>query len=285
MSDPLHGDDEFRNQLVRLEAKAKSLKDSVTDVSEKVGYIVASVGTFARGYDAVVNLRSTGDDLDPTVASGISIASHLEETLDVLSHEANQYGQSVDLSLLLFSSASSSVVTTCNSLTPNVPGIHFTPCPFLQDSDENTYARRLTDLHAPLGDTYRSAWNLSYTQKHDPGRAALWQMRQVLDHLFERLAPDDAVRASSFWSRKDGNKSDAIHREERLRFAAQRCIRDPARRTVLLESVQETLRSYERLNTAHKRGVIAPQTADDVFRAADAVIRRWIDACDPWPPP
>lgn len=284
MSDPLDRDDEFRNQLGRLEAKANSLKDSVTDMSEKVGYIVASVDTFARGYDAVLNLGSTGDDLSPTVASGLRMASELERTLEGLSREASQYGQSVDLSLSLFSTASSSVVTTCNSLTPNVPGIHFRPCPFLQDSDENTYARKLSELHAPLGDTYRSAWNLSYTQQHDPGRGALWQMRQVLDHLFERLAPDDAVRASGFWSQKEGDRSDAIHREERLRFAAHRCIRDPTRRTVLLESVQETLRSYERLNTAHKRGAIAPQTADDVFRAADAVIRRWIDTCDPWPP-
>jgi hypothetical protein len=146
------------------------------------------------------------------------------------------------------------------------------------------YARKFSELDPSLGATYRSAWSVFYSQQHDPKRAALWQMRQVFDHLFDKLAPDDDVRESAFWSKKTGDKPDAIHRDERLCFAAHRCIRDEALRTGLLESVKETLRSYDRLQEAHKRGELSIEKANETFTSSDALIRRWIDAANPWPP-
>jgi hypothetical protein len=109
-------------------------------------------------------------------------------------------------------------------------------------------------------------------------------MRQVYDHLLEKLSPDDEVRQSEFWSKKGEGKSDAIHRHERLRFAAHRCISNLDKRMVLLESVKETLKSYERLQEAHKRGTLSIENASEVFAACDSLLRRWIDAADEWPP-
>ena len=59
---------------------------------------------------------------------------------------------------------------------------------------------------------------------------------------------------------------------------------DEAQRTALLESVEETLRSYERLQAAHKRGAFSVDTANETFTASDSLFRRWIEATDQWPP-
>jgi hypothetical protein len=125
---------------------------------------------------------------------------------------------------------------------------------------------------------------LFYTQQHDQKRAALFQMRQVYDHIFEKLAPDDDVRQSVFWSVKGGDKPNAVYGQERLQFAAHPCISDEERRTALLESVKETLCSYDRLQEAHKRGALSIENASEAFAASDSLLRRWIDAADHWPP-
>ena len=47
------------------------------------------------------------------------------------------------------------------------------------------------------------------------------------------LAPDEAVRNSSHWAQKVGDRPNAVHRDERLRYAAHRWVTDPARVNVI----------------------------------------------------
>src|SRR5437667_5175277 len=121
-------------------------------------------------------------------------------------------------------------------------GLVFQPCPFLSDSDEEVYVGKLSQLDPALGETYRAAWSGYYDQR-DPGRSALWQMRQVFDHFFDILAPPGPVKLSEHWSPKPAPRPNAINREERLRFAADRWVLAD-QRLVLIESVNETVRAY-----------------------------------------
>jgi|SRR2546426_5552854 len=284
MSDQSDEEQQLRDKLERIDSKAKSLQADVAGANEKVGYVAESVETFKKGHQEVLNLHSMQDDLKPTVVSGNIMASAIEQQLDDLRKPVARLNYRIDSALPVFATTSVSSVTTSVSFAPETLVVRFRPYPFAPNSDMEFYGRKLSELDPSLGNTYRGAWNVFYTQQHDPKRAALFQMRQVYDHFFEKLAPDDKVRQSTFWSEKPGDKPNAIHRDERLCFAAHQCIRDEVRRTALLESVKETLRSYDRLQEAHKRGALSVENASEAFRASDSLIRRWIDAADQWPP-
>jgi hypothetical protein len=285
MSDPSDRNHPFLDQLERLASKSRSLREKATEANQKAAYVADSIETFATGFRSILNTRSTeDDDLQQTISTGFDVGSTLERTLDDLYSGAERLTSALDLTLPVFSSSSSTVVATCNSLALGTVSLPFRKCPFLSDSDEAGYADKLGALDSNLGNTYRSAWNAFYAEPHDPGRTALWQMRQVYDELFSRLGPDEVVRRSAFWCRKVGEKPNAVHRDERLRYAATRWITDVSQRQVLLASVEETVRTYRRLGKAHERGPIPVGNAREIFLAVDSIIKRWVDAINPWPP-
>ena len=273
-----------QDQLDRLDSKAKYLNETLSKSNEKIGYVQESVNIITKSYRSLMNLCSTGDDVQPTLMSGNTIAHALERELDIVISQALPLSVKIDAILPTIASTSYSVATSCNSFYPNLPIVQVYPCPFLPDSNVDTCTCKLSSFDKSLADVYRGAWNVFYTQRPDPKRAALFQMRQVFDHLFDRLAPDDEVRQSPHWTKKPGDRANAIDREERIRFAAHRCITDTNQRILLLAMTQDMMRSYNRLNKAHERGFLSQESADDAFKAMDAIINRWIDASDPWPP-
>ena len=277
-------DEPLRDQLDRLSDKAKDLKKVVANANEAVGYIEKSVDVFKEGSLGIVNLRSTRNDVEDSVKSASNMAHLLEETLDSLRPPAEAMSRKLDDALPIFTSTTSAIVTSCNSIAPEGFIVLSLPRPFVQASGLEDFTTKLSVLDQSLAKTYREAWHSFYAQRYDPLRGALFLMRQVFDHLFELIAPDDKVRESPHWSRKEGDKPIIVYRSERLRFAANRCIKDKIKQLALLESVEEALRSYERLNIAHKRGDLTPEKASEVFKAADSIVRSWVEAADPWPP-
>jgi hypothetical protein len=270
--------------LVSLPQKAETLTIRVGELSAKVGYVAGAVRTFADAHRTLLESPVESTAAVQFIASGAVIASELDTRLDQLLVGTETFGQLIDPAIPVFSTSSSSAVATCNSICLGPVPVRFSPCPYLDDSDEKAYSRKLELLDASLAGTYRGAWHALYAEAHDPGRPSLWQMRQVMDHFFGLLAPDDKVRQSIHWSRKSGNKPEGVHRAERWRYAADRWLGDPQLRNVFVESVREIDHAYETLNQAHKRGALDRARAEETFRAADAVVRRWIDGIDPWPP-
>jgi hypothetical protein len=177
----------FSSQLDRLLSKAQTLNSKAAEAHQKTAYIADSVETFAKGFGAILGRDSIeGDELELTIGTGFEVGSSLEATLDRINDDIWGLTESIDLSLPVFSTSSSSVVATCNSLAIGATTLRYRPCPFLNDSDEATYANRLDEADRSLGNTYRAAWNAFYAEPHDPGRPALWQMRQVYAQLCRR---------------------------------------------------------------------------------------------------
>lgn len=274
----------LKELLVRLPQKADTLTNLVGELNAKAGYVAGAVRTFADAHTIVLGSPVESTTAIPFIASGAVIASELDRRLDQLLLGAETFGQVIEPAIPVFSTTSSSAVATCNSICLGPVPVRFSPCPYLDDSDENAYARKLELLDPSLAGTYRAAWHALYAESHDPGRPSLWQMRQVMDHFFGLLAPEEKVRQSIHWSRKSGDKPDAVHRAEKWRFAADRWLTDPQLRNVFVESVKEIDQAYETLNQAHKRGALDRARAEEIFRSADAVVRRWIDGIVPWPP-
>lgn len=269
-------------QLLRLRSKADWLKERASDAAAKAGYIRDATDQFVTAWQTIEGESLKDSSLVPWMASGQNMIEQLDGELDRLGHAIYPLNSVFQAAIPAFEAASSSSVLACNSLAV-VEAISFHPCPFLPNSSEESYATKLSELDAPLGDIYRAAWATQYDQQHDRGRAALWQMRQVFDHFFEVLAPDVAVRSSEHWKAKAAPRPEMIHRRERLTFAANRWI-GPRRRTILLESVATMVNAYERLNEAHTRDALDIGRARECFRGVDSCIRQWVDSIDPWPP-
>jgi len=169
----------LKDLVVSLPEKAETLTIRVGELSAKAGYVAGAVRTFSDAHRWVLESPIDSSSAMPFIASGAMIASELDTRLDRLLASVEEFGQTVDLALPVFSTTSSSAVATCNSICVGPAPVRFSPCPFLDDSDENGYARKLESLERSLANTYRAAWHALYAEAHDPGRPSLWQMRQV----------------------------------------------------------------------------------------------------------
>ncbi|MGD1994024.1 MAG: hypothetical protein PVI59_12595 [Anaerolineae bacterium] len=140
---------------------------------------------------------------------------------------------------------------------------------------------RLKMLDETLSDTYASVREVLYGTQSDPDRGALYLTRQIFDHFFSLLAPDDLVRKSKHWRAKpDSDKPNRVTRRERVVFAANTHVRDSSRRSTLIESADHLIRVYKILNKAHKRGNLDSEQARDALREIFALINSWIRSID-----
>jgi hypothetical protein len=62
------------------------------------------------------------------------------------------------------------------------------------------------------------------------------------------------VRKSPYWQQKEKKSRDKVWRDERIKFAANKHVKDKARRSTLLASSKHMLDVYQALNRAHERG-------------------------------
>ncbi len=68
------------------------------------------------------------------------------------------------------------------------------------------YAERFSVFDNALGKTYKEIDETLYGTISDPERATMFVVRQLYDHFFQVLAPDEEVRASKYWRNKKPEK-------------------------------------------------------------------------------
>jgi hypothetical protein len=104
-------------------------------------------------------------------------------------------------------------------------------------------------------------------------------MRQLYDHFFSLVAPDDAVRKSPVFHVKSGDKPMQVQRRERLEYAAS-LVRDKRLSELLLAEVNEVLDVYQQLNMIHARHSLDRARAKATLLAMQQVIQQWMDALE-----
>jgi len=138
---------------------------------------------------------------------------------------------------------------------------------------------KLKELDEALSDTYTSIREVRYGTRSDPERAAFYQTRQVFDHFFSLLAPDDLVRQSSYWSPKlKPDDPCLITRFERVMFAAHTHVPDHQKRDTLISSARHMIAVYKSMNEAHKRGRLEADRARAALREVLTLIETWVSA-------
>ena len=175
----------------------------------------------------------------------------------------------------IFVSASGTTDAFFGSTIPSTPSefpIFTTP------NQHEIYTTRFSRFDEALGKTYQEIWEVLYGTRADPERAALYLIRQSFDHLFDKLAPDERVRKSTFWTRKDGEKSEQVWRDEKIQYAASTHIKDVARAKTILESSKHMLSVYQALNRAHERNSIDRLKARKALEEMRTFLEDWANA-------
>jgi hypothetical protein len=149
---------------------------------------------------------------------------------------------------------------------------------FLTPNQHEIYTKRFMAFDEALGKTYQEIWEVLYGTRADPERAALYLIRQSFDHLFDKLAPDDEVRKSPFWTLKKGDKPEQVWRDEKIQYAAFSHVKDKSRSETILASSKHMLSVYQALNRAHERKNINRAKARQALEEMLSFLEDWANA-------
>jgi len=226
------------------------------------------------------DLAGDNPEIYPTVASGIQYAKSLGVELNRLNEIAG--GSASHLRAVVHTTGSFGGSTDAASYLADIGGnidLPDLPLPLPRNTDE-TYVSKLKKLDPALAASYEQIWETIYGTSSDKFRAALYMMRQVYDHFFATLAPDEEVRESEFWRPKETDKPNQIYRSERVRYAAAKHLKDIHIADTLAAASRHTVELHMAANSAHKRGELDEIKAEKTLRAMDQNLKDWIDAID-----
>lgn len=142
---------------------------------------------------------------------------------------------------------------------------------------DEKYRQFFGKLDPALLNSYDQVWQTYYGTQADNERGSLFMIRQVYDHFFDLLGPDEKVRASTHWSRKTGEKPNQVYRSEKYAYVAASFVRDEKRAATLISSLKTVLHLYKEANDAHIRGELDNIKAQMTIKAMDDVLKDWID--------
>lgn len=270
--------EEVQRAFAAAEDKATKAQTAFNEAAQHAGYTREVLQITAPFYVKLAKLAEDSDPLKPIVASGLRFVRSLENELD-------QNIQVVNPTLRSFSGMSHSASTFCNSsgtvsISLGDEGIiAYEPPPALVPN-ESSVEKKLSRIDPALADTYREVGQVYYGTTADPARAASTMMRQVFDHIFDKLAPDEAVRASAYWKPKKGPEPNQVTRRERITYAAHTHIHDAARANTVIANIDHILDAYQMLNKLHKRGALSKSLARSALKTIKDFIELWAETID-----
>jgi hypothetical protein len=182
---------------------------------------------------------------------------------------------SSDSTVSLTNSTATILITkTNNRIVNGIDGI-FEP---INISRREKTRHRLNKLSTEIAETYDSIWEVLYGTRSNPERGSLYLIRQVFDHLFGVLAPDNEVKLSKFWHPKDENEPHQVTRSERIVYAAHTHAKNRTAAKRLIASTTHMLDVYKALNKAHKRGRLDRLQSRSSLKEMQAIIEDWVQS-------
>lgn len=259
---------------------AEKLHGNLATTTEDVGYVYQVLVSVAPRYLGLIEKAEDDASIYPIVYSGaqvIQAIGHQFQKLEKIAGDVLFPITRISNSTGTVSSSSDAAISIFGiDLAENVPPIP----PILPRKSREVYLEKLNGLDSPLADTYEQVWQIYFGTNADKCRASLFMMRQVFDHFFAILAPDDEVRKSEYWVEKGDDKPHQIYRSERIRFAANMHIEDVGLVNTLSSSSKHISDLYEAANRAHTRGLLNEKNAEKALHAMHQVLMDWIDAID-----
>jgi hypothetical protein len=262
----------FQDALQAVE----NLHKKFSSLSEDAGYVKNVLTSSKPTLDLLFERAHDDPAAYPIVASGVDFLKGLTNEFTRLANStddlAGQFGPSVN-------SAGTFAMTTDSGpvfFDPSYASKPLPPPPARKSRAD--YAAKLRGLDPGLGKTYDEVWETFFGTSADPHRSALFTMRTLFDNFFAWLAPDDEVRGSVYWHKKEGDKPNQIWRPERLQYALDKHVKDENRSTILEATAKEIGALIEAANEAHNRGALDEDKASKTLMAMDNFLKDWLDS-------
>jgi hypothetical protein len=133
-------------------------------------------------------------------------------------------------------------------------------------------------LDPSLGKTYDEIWQVHFGTTSDQNRAALFMMLTLYDNLFAHLAPDNEVRQSKYWHKKEGEKPNQIYRSERFAYAVDKHVKDETDRLLLHGQWRSIKQLHDALNSAYNRDELTKDRASKTLLAMEKSLNNILDS-------
>jgi hypothetical protein len=272
---------EMQSAFERAQRQLAHIHNESAQFTQTLGYIISVFETTKPYWVQLAAESGSNATVIPILESGKATVTEMATVLDMMEKHYTppiSTAQTLSLSASFFGSntaATSSLVHISENTRFSVQAI-----PHQDFTTDMTLASRFSKLDPALGRVCAEIWESLYGTTSDPARTALFMLRQTWDHFFQILAPDEEVRNSEFWRRKDGPKPDQVEREERFRFAVARRVRDENKKALLSAACKQMLTLYGKLNGAHKRGEIDSISAKQALNSMYLWLTQWADALE-----
>lgn len=261
----------IKADLKEAAESAGRLRQGCAEQAKEYGYAEDMLGFFVPQFENMPDHPSLG-----------RTEQAIRRVRDFFKKKENEMqAQMFDFSDLVYTSGTSTAITVKTisldyqsrvleqAKLPNPPD-------WWSPNEEDQLAARLDKLDPELGKLMQSAWNCFYGQQDE--RAAVFSMRQLYDHFFNLLAPDEDVRNSTFFMRKKGDRPNQVSRRERLKYAANIKVTNPEQKELLLSQTNYTLDTYSDLNKLHTYGALGREEVRKILLGMERLLKQWMDA-------
>ena len=251
-----------------------------TSLAEDAGYVLNVLSTSKPQLDELYKRAQDEPLAYPLLASGIDFLQGLSKGLNNLAGAADEFAIPFD-SMVNSTGTYGGTTDTGVVLFDTTYDLQLDPLIFPPNrKNRDHYAGKLKEHNPTLENTYNQVWQTYYGTSAEPHRAALYMMRTLFDNFFAWLAPDEEVRNSPHWRKKDGEKPKQIWRRERLAYALEKNVEDDDRRNILKAEANQIGALYRAANEAHNRGALDEDKASRTLMAMDSFLKDWLDSLD-----
>jgi len=272
-------DNERPEEIIdEIENILDSLHTELTNDAIEVGQAKDSFKAIRFVWENLGNASTSDADIVDIYSTGTSALSSIRDDYKSI---AQKYSPLHGLMGTISSSTNSAVNITSSTssfVLSNIVAFDSDWLVPVATSQREKTKESLKMLSTDLADTYDAIWEVLYGTRKNPERGSLYLIRQVFDHLFGVLAPDNEVRASQFWHPKGGNEPNQVARQERIEYAAYTKVKNKTAAKRLVASTKHMLDVYKTLNKAHKRGKLDLTQARISLKEMQAIIEDWVQS-------
>jgi len=260
------------------ERRLGGIQQRIAAASEQAGYaqkMISASKPYWRSADKIF-MEGTEDEI---LTSGYDVVQSFNEEVHSLDEQSGEFLNKVQSVM-----GSAHIVANSTGSTAAFSGypFDFDPKPLRQfrytfDSHDE-YAKRISELDSSLGQTFGGIKGAYFGSSKDGLRQALFLTRQTFDHFFDVLVKDEEVKQQSWWSPENPQEPDVVSRPQRIRYAAEKYVDDPARRQLLIDGAQHMNNVYNKLQKLHKRGSLDEEKDKDALFEMLDLLKTWVDS-------
>lgn len=270
------------NLLKEINNLLNDIQKDFIQGAQQIGIVKQNINNLEPFFNNINPSSTKDNDVSQFLYNVKDFLSSYKNELQIQKSKTNEainnvYHSTASGVVFAYSTTSAWSVVASESYNPNDIKLKL---PVTAPSNSN-FPEKLAKLDISLSNTYKEIDEILHGTVADPKRAALYMIRQSFDHLFDKLAPDEEVRSSKYWKKKDSKESknpNEVWRIEKIKYAAFTHVKDETRAQGLVDQSKFVIDTYNLLNKAHKREELNIDEANNLIISMKTILEEWVEA-------